>query len=333
MNRRTFISSVLSAILLSYQTRTLAVRELARPNKTGYISEPLFLEHHIAPNHPEKPDRLKFIQKAMERSGLLDKITPVGLKPDVGDWLKTLHTDAHIASIKKHTPAAHRVAEACVRACLAAVDKVATNELDNVFCATRPPGHHALNTGKEEGFCYYNHVAIAARYAQKQHGLERILIVDWDYHHGNATEAMFYDDPSVLYFSTHDLYAYPGTGDPAKKGRGAGLGYNINVALPCGTNDKMITDVFQNILLPAAEKFKPDLVLISAGFDSREHDLLGCFDITDAAYVTMTKIVMQIADKFANRRLVSVLEGGYNLKGISDAVVAHVTTLLNKTTS
>ena len=330
MNRRTFISSVLSTILLSYQTRLLAVDETKTLNKTGYISEPLFLDHHISPDHPEKPDRLKYIQNAMQDSGLLDQITSVSLKDDVGDWIKTLHTESHIASIKKNTPAAHRVAEACIRACLAAVDKVATNELNNVFCATRPPGHHAMNTGKEEGFCYYNHVAIAARYAQKKYGLKKILIVDWDYHHGNATEAMFYDDPSVLYFSTHDLHAYPGTGDPRKKGSGAGFGYNINVALPCGTNDKMIIDVYQNILLPAAEKFEPELVLVSAGFDSREHDLLGCFDITDVAYKSMTKTVMQIADKYANGRLISVLEGGYNLKGISDAVVTHVSTLLGK---
>ncbi len=330
MNRRTFISSTLSTILLSYQTRLLAVEETQTLNKTGYISEPLFLDHHISPDHPERPDRLKYIQKAMQDSGLLDQITTVSLKDDVGDWMKTLHTDAHIASIKKNTPAAHHVAEACVRACLAAVDKVATNELKNIFCATRPPGHHAMNTGKEEGFCYYNHVAIAARYAQKQYGLKKILIVDWDYHHGNATEAMFYDDPSVLYFSTHDLYAYPGTGDPSKKGSGAGLGYNINVALPCGTNDKMIIDVFQNILLPAAEVFEPDLVLVSAGFDSREHDLLGCFDISDDGYRAMTETVMEIADKYANGRLISVLEGGYNLKGISDAVVSHVSTMLAK---
>jgi len=328
MNRRAFISSVLSTFLLSYQSRLLAIDTSKTLNKTGYISEPLFLDHHISPDHPERPDRLKYIQKAMQDSGLLEKITKVSLKDDVGDWIKTLHTDAHIASIMKNTPAAHLVAEACVRACLAAVDKVAKDELNNVFCATRPPGHHALNTGKEEGFCYYNHVAIAARYAQKQYGLKKILIVDWDYHHGNATETMFYDDPSVLYFSTHDLYAYPGTGDPRKKGSGDGLGYNINVALPCGTNDKMIVDVFQNVLLPAAEKFEPDLVLVSAGFDSREHDLLGCFDITDIAYRAMTKIVMQIADNSANGRLISVLEGGYNLNGISDAVVSHVSTML-----
>jgi len=330
MKRRAFISKLLSTLLLSYQPRLVLSDNVKKLNKTGYINDPVFLQHHIAPGHPETPDRMKFIQNAMQESDIWSKIVQISLKPEIGDWLKTVHTEAHITSIQTNTPVSHRVAEACVRACLEAVDKVASNELNNVFCATRPPGHHALNTGKEEGFCYYNHVAVAARYAQKQYGLKKILIVDWDYHHGNATEAMFYDDPSVLYFSTHDLYAYPGTGDPGKKGSGAGLGYNINVALPCGTNDKMIIDVYQNILFPAAEKFEPDLVLVSAGFDSREHDLLGCFDITDVAYKEMTKIVMQIADKYANGRLISVLEGGYNLKGISDAVVTHVSTLLEK---
>ena len=334
MNRRAFISGVLSISLLSFQTRLNAVEKLNKTsilNKTGFVSDPVFLQHHIAPGHPESPVRMKHIHNAMKESGLWDQVIHISLKPDVRQWIKTVHTDEHIASIQKTTPVAHRVAEACVRACLAAVDQVATKKLDNAFCASRPPGHHALNTGREEGFCYYNTIAIAARYAQKEYGFKKILIVDWDYHHGNATEAMFYDDPSVLYFSTHDQFAYPGTGDPARKGRGKGLGYNINVHLPCGTNDEKIIDVYQNVLLPAAEKFKPDMVLVSAGFDSRENDLLGCLNLTDAGYVAMTKIVMQIADNYSEARLVSMLEGGYNLNGIAKAVVTHVKTLLNGT--
>ncbi|MCZ6802374.1 MAG: histone deacetylase [Proteobacteria bacterium] len=333
MNRRAFISGVLSTLVLLYQTRLSAVEKRNKMpilNKTGFVSAPVFLQHHIAPGHPETPERMKFIQNAMKESGLLDQLTQINLKPSVGQWLKTVHTEEHIVSIQKKSPIAHRVAVAAVRACLAAVDQVATKKLNNAFCATRPPGHHALNTGREEGFCYFNTIAIAARYAQEKYALKKILIVDWDYHHGNATEAMFYEDPSVLYFSTHDQFAYPGTGDPAKKGSGKGLGYNINVHLPCATSDQKMIDVYQNVLLPAAEKFKPDMVLISAGFDSREDDLLGCFDITDAAYVRMTKTVMHIANKYCDGRLVSMLEGGYNLKGISEGVVTHVSTLLGK---
>lgn len=299
-------------------------------NKTGFVSDPVFLQHHIAPGHPERPERMSFIQNAMKESGLMQQVKQINLKEDIGPWLKTVHTDAHIISIKKNARDAHHVAEACVRGCLAAVDHVAQKIVNNAFCATRPPGHHALNTGIEEGFCYYNTIAIAARYAQKEYGFKKILIVDWDYHHGNATEAMFYDDPSILYFSTHDQFAYPGTGDPAKKGSGEGLGFNINVHLPCGTDDKKMIDVYKNILLPAAEKFEPDMILISAGFDSREEDLLGCFEVTDAAYVTMTKIVMRIAQQYCDGRVVSLLEGGYNLQGIANAVTAHINTLLNE---
>ena len=221
MNRRSFISGLISSSLLLFQGRVSALNESNQRSllsKTGYVSDSVFLQHHIAPGHPETPERMKYIQNEMQVSGLIDQLVQISLKPEVEDWLKTVHTAQHIASIKKYTPIAHDVALACVRACLAAIDHVATAKIDNAFCATRPPGHHALNTGREEGFCYYNTIAIAARYAQQKYSFNKILIVDWDYHHGNATEAMFYDDPSVLYFSTHDQYAYPGTGDPSRKG-------------------------------------------------------------------------------------------------------------------
>ncbi len=334
MKRRAFISGILTALLLSFQSRLKAVevvKMVQKSNKTGLISDPVFLQHHIAPGHPETPERMKFIQNALKESGLLQQVSKIALKSDdVEEWIKILHTDAHMASIKKYLPDAHHVAEASVRGCLAAVDQVAQKNVNNAFCLTRPPGHHALNTGREEGFCYYNTIAIAARYAQKKYGFKKILIVDWDYHHGNATEAMFYDDPSVLCFSTHNQFDYPGTGDPAKKGIGKGLGYNINVHLPCGTDDQKMINVYKNILLPAAEKFEPDMILISAGFDSREDDLLGCFDVTDAAYITMTKMLMQIAEQYCDGRIVSLLEGGYYLQGIASAVTAHMKTLLDE---
>lgn len=333
MNRRTFISGVLSTLFALHQTRLSAAEKPNQSlslNKTGYVSDPVFLQHHIAPGHPESPDRMKFVHNIMQKSDIWENLIQFDLKAEVGEWLKTVHTDTHIATVKKNTPVAHEVAVAGVRACLAAVDQVVSKKMNNAFCATRPPGHHALNTGQEEGFCYYNNVAIAARYAQQEYGFKRILIIDWDYHHGNATEAMFYDDPSVLFFSTHDQFAYPGTGDPARKGTGKGLGYNINVHLPCGTNDKQVINAFNTELMPAAEKFKPDMALVSAGFDSRKDDLLGCMDITDAGFTTLTKMVMQIADKHCDGRLVSLLEGGYNLKGNADAVLAHVSTLLGK---
>lgn len=299
-------------------------------NKTGLVYDPIFLEHHIDVGHPETPDRMKFAINSLKESGVLELTHTINLKEgDVEQWIKELHTDAHIDSLKKYDPVAHKVAEACVRGCLAAVDKVVNKKLDNAFCLSRPPGHHALNTGQENGFCYYNTIAIAARYAQMEYSLKKIAIIDWDYHHGNATEAMFYDDPSVLFFSTHDYYAYPGTGDPARKGSGDGSGYNINVHLPCGTSDSQILDAYENICVPAVEKFEPDMIFISAGFDSRVNDPLGCFDVTDDGYVELTKMLMELADRQCEGRIVSLLEGGYNLHGIASAITAHVKTLLN----
>ena len=193
----------------------------------------------------------------------------------------------------------------------------------HAFVAARPPGHHARNDGREEGFCFYNNVAIAAKYLQKN-GFEKILIVDWDYHHGDGTEYFFYQDPSVLFFSTHDWNAYPGTGAPERQGVGEGYGFNINVHLPCGSGNIEIERAFTDILLPNAEKFKPDFVLISAGFDSREKDPLGCFIIDDFGFRRITQIVLEITNKFADGKILSILEGGYNPIGVASSAEAHI---------
>ena len=192
----------------------------------------------------------------------------------------------------------------------------------------RPPGHHAKNTGQEEGFCYYNHIAIAARYAQQHYDLKKVLIIDWDFHHGNGTEWAFYSDPSVLYFSTHDMFAYPGTGSPSRTGEGDGEGFNINVHLDCGATDDDIINAFQTKLLPAVEQFKPDLILISAGFDSRQDDLLGCHNISDQGFIKLTETVKILANKHCQGKIVSLLEGGYNLQGNASAVTAHINALM-----
>jgi len=263
----------------------------------------------------------------MKHSGLLSHLTQIQTRVDVLADLSRIHTAAHVHALKIEYGKSNDVALAVVAGILAATDEVCRGSLRNAFCVTRPPGHHARNTGKVEGFCFYNGVAVAARYAQEKYGLKKILIVDWDYHHGNGTEAFFYSDPSVLYFSTHDYFAYPGTGDPAKVGEGAGKGFNINVHLDCKSTDEDIIAAFNEKLLPAANRFKPDLILISAGFDSRQDDLLGCFDISDEGYRQLTKLIMQLADQYCDGRLVSVLEGGYNLDGLASAVKVHVETL------
>ena len=336
INRRKFIKSTGLFGLTTLTPLSVPIINAAEgkspmnsPENTAFIFDPLFYEHHISPDHPETPDRAKFFMMAMQESGLLDKLTSFPVMPDVRPWLGLVHTDEHIDSIRKSYPTAHKVASAAVGAALAAVDNIANGTIKNAFCATRPPGHHALNTGREEGFCYYSTAAIAAKYAQLNHGWKKVLIIDWDYHHGNSTMDAFYNDDKVLFFSTHDFYAYPGTGDPSLTGAGRGKGYTINVHLDCGSTDSDIIKAFEDHLLEAADKFEPDLVIVSAGFDSRKDDLLGCFDITDDGFRKLTEMVMQIADKYCEGRLVSVLEGGYNLQGNANALVAHVEALSN----
>ncbi len=326
MQRRQFISSGLAATMLLGASKWCLAKDTEA--KVGLVMDKVFLQHHISPDHPESPARYQAIVSAIDALEITNRLFMLALNIAPNNWLETVHSKQHIESIRENTPRAFLVASAGVAAALAGVDAISNKQVEYVFSASRPPGHHALNTGKEEGFCYFNNIAVAARYAQQKYGFKKILIVDWDYHHGNATEAMFYDDPSVLFFSTHDHYAYPGTGDPKRRGAGKGEGYNINVHLPCGANNKDIITAFERVLLPAAETFKPDFVMVSAGFDSRINDLLGCYLVDDEGFKTLTRIVKAIANQYCNGRLLSILEGGYNLKGNANAVVSHIQALL-----
>lgn len=295
--------------------------------RTAMVYDPRYRKHQIMPRHPESPARYEAITEALITADRLQRQPRLSPKADVTKWLTAVHSESHIRQIREQDNAAYQAALLATGGALAAVDAVMAGEADNVFCISRPPGHHATDTGREEGFCYFNHVAIAARYLQQHHNLHKILIIDWDYHHGNGTEWAFYDDPSVLVFSTHDANAYPGTGDPARRGEGDGAGFNINVHLPCGSDNDVIVRAFEDKLLPAAEAFEPEFVLISAGFDSRLDDRLGCFEITDTGFDRLTAIVKKLAHRYADDRLVSVLEGGYNTRGTAQAVVSHLKAL------
>ncbi len=302
----------------------------AAHRSTGLIYDPIYLKHFIAPQHPESPERLRAILRGLEQQRLWPRLQH--LRPQAGqtrELLRRVHGPAHVESIQQRYPRAHSAALYAAAGVNTALDQVCRGNWSNAFCAVRPPGHHAYRSGREEGFCYYNYVAAAVFHARRQHALRRILIVDWDYHHGNGTEAFFYSDPEVLFFSTHDLHAYPGTGSAERRGAGAGLGLNINVPLPCGTSDARMIQVFRQILLPAADRFAPELILLSAGFDSRASDLLGCFSVSDAGYAELTRMLLSLADRHCQGKLVSVLEGGYNLRGLSSAVCAHVRVLLS----
>jgi acetoin utilization deacetylase AcuC-like enzyme len=258
---------------------------------------------------------------------LSSHFTPIVPVADPYPAIAAVHTAAHIRSVRA-LPVTGEAAARAAGGALAAVDAVCRGELKNAFCAVRPPGHHAHDSGAEEGFCYYNNVAAAARYAQSAYGLSRICIIDWDYHHGNATEERFYSDPSVLFFSTHQWQAYPGTGNPARRGEGAGLGFTINVDLGPGATDKAMLDAWDRSFLAQAEAFAPELVLISAGFDSRKDDWLGDFRIGDDTFRRLTGMAKDLADRSAGGRVVSLLEGGYNPAGLAEAVAAHLEALL-----
>lgn len=300
--------------------------------RTGWVDDAGFDVPAFDARHPEQPRRVQAIRARVRADAALmarlQTLAPLQ-GAVVDEALARVHTAAHIDGIaRRHGPVIDRLARTGTGAALAAVQAVVAGRLANAFVASRPPGHHAANTGQEEGFCFNNHVAVAARHAQRALGLARVLIVDWDYHHGNGTEALFYGDDSVMYFSTFDADAYPQTTNAAgRRGEGAGLGHTHNHPLPRGAMDADVLAVYRQHLLPAAERFRPDLVLVSAGFDSREGDLLGRFAFTDEGYRQMTRLVAGIAERHARGRLVSVLEGGYQVEGLASAAHVHLQAL------
>lgn len=330
MKRREFMIGS-GGLALSFCTQSLQAEDNKNRTGTALIYHPDYLKHELGQGHPESPERLKAILKQLESSGLNKKLVHVKPDGDASIHIKKVHNDEHITALKDYQHIA--IAQLAVKGVLTGVDQVMSGKVRNAFCAVRPPGHHAVDGLHSEsrpayGFCFYSNVAIAARYAQEKYSLKKVLIVDWDYHHGNSTEWAFYEDPSVLFFSTHRLHAFPGTGQAEKRGKGKGLGYNINVPLRSGAEDKDIISAFEEKLLPTVKTFKPDLVLISAGFDSRKDDRLGNFKITDDGFIKLTQIMMDIAEKHCKSRLVSVLEGGYNLQGLALATDAHLKTML-----
>ena len=319
-----------------------ALHNRGAPTKTGFVYGDIYLRHETGAAHPEQPERLTAIVERLTRDGLLEKLTRIEPRPADERSLTTVHTPAHIAQLKqlyargdrfagtRDTPiseSSYTVAVAAVGGVLAAVDAVVAGEVRNAFCAVRPPGHHATRD-RAMGFCLLNNVAIAARYVQQKHTLKRVLIVDWDVHHGNGTQEAFYDDADVFYFSVHQYPFYPGTGSADERGTGPGEGLTLNVPLPAGSGDREFQQALTDKLLPAAQQFRPDFVLISAGFDAHENDLLGGMRVTTGGFAELTRIVTRLADEQCEGRIVSVLEGGYHLDSLAQCVEAHVRSLM-----
>ena len=328
------------------QQRATSGSGLGMKKITGILlEEDRFVKHDTGAGHPESSARYRAISKRFTESKLLEHDGIVRLKSrEAGDEeIERCHDPAHVALAREEIRGGRsllstgdtnvcadtlQVALHAVGATLNAVDAIYTGEVRNAFCAVRPPGHHATPSCGM-GFCVFNSAAIAARYAQKKHGAEKVAIIDWDVHHGNGTQDIFYEDPSVFYFSTHQSPWYPGTGAREETGAAKGRGTTMNAPLPAGTGMAQIGQAFEDRFLPAMEDFKPDLILISAGFDSRIDDPLGNFLLTDEDFATLTGMLTGLASRSAESRIVSVLEGGYNVDGLACACEAHVRALLN----
>jgi len=308
---------------------------------TAFLADPISKLHDTGYGHPEQPARWDAavrglgdhrITAAEPRSATPDELALCHAaeyirraKHDVESGYSTLSTGDTDISSNSWT-----VALRAVGTCLTAIDLVMRGEARNAFCIVRPPGHHA-GPGRGMGFCLFNNVAIAARYAQKQYGVDRVAIADWDVHHGNGTQDIFYADPSVFFFSTHQSPWYPGTGDADETGAGDAKGTKLNRPFAAGAGRDEILSAFSVDFGGAMRDYRPSLLLISAGFDSRSGDPLGRFRLKDPDFADLTALILEIADKHARGRVVSVLEGGYNLSGLTQAVHAHAQTLLSAT--
>lgn len=304
---------------------------------TLYYSHPDFLFHETGTGHPECPDRLRSITKALqapEFSTLIRMLAPLGTEQQIRLIHPLFHIEAILAAIPKQgeyyldhdtvlSPGSKEAAFRAVGAVCDAIDNVLMGKANNAFCAVRPPGHHA-EPDLAMGFCLFNNVAIAAEYARRHYHLERIAIVDFDVHHGNGTQAAFYNQPNVLYASSHEMPNYPGTGYPAE----TGVGNIVNVPLAAGDTGIEFRKKYSSIILPALRNFKPELLLVSAGFDAHKDDPLSSIKLVEDDFRWLTQELMHIADSYCHGRIISTLEGGYNLKALATSVAVHVKTLL-----
>jgi acetoin utilization deacetylase AcuC-like enzyme len=304
---------------------------------TLLIHHPVFARHLVPFGHPERPERIEAVEAVLAEPRFDALLRRQATMTDT-ETLELCHPKSHLEALRHASPSEGLVrldadtimspktleaALIAVGGACDAVDAVLAGEARNAFCAMRPPGHHAEPT-VAMGFCYFNQAAIAARHAQRKHGIERVAIVDFDVHHGNGTQAIFWDDPTVLYASTHQMPLYPGTGAASETGAG-----NIfNAPLPPGAGGKAFRAAFEDIILPALDHFAPELLILSAGFDAHARDPLGGLELTEADFAWVTKMLVDRAEANFGGRIVSVLEGGYDLKALAQSVAAHVEALM-----
>jgi acetoin utilization deacetylase AcuC-like enzyme len=306
-----------------------------------FIYDPIFLKHDTGV-HPENPGRVEAILHFVEADeDLSKKLIQKSPRPASEEDITRCHRQELIDHIRtacergetfldsdtRISPESFEVARLAAGAGIVAVDAAMSSDGGRAFALVRPPGHHATMT-TAMGFCLFNNAAIAARYAQAKYAVERVLIIDWDVHHGNGTQEIFWVDPTVFYFSTHQYPFYPGTGSRDERGGGKGEGFTLNIPLPARTSAHDHRQAFSDALRDIQSRFVPDLTIISAGFDSRRGDLIGGLMLEDSDFSEMTKDVLRIAEKYGSGRLVALLEGGYNLNLLGGSVRAHLSALV-----
>ena len=305
-------------------------------NRTGIVKDSRYMDHVMDPGHPESPERLRVIYMMLEEpemKGILQEVKP---RPATHEELERVHALAYISQVAQTAGKPYyrldmdtsTCAKSYETALLAAggllelITEVMEGRLNNGFALVRPPGHHA-ERDRAMGFCLFNNVAIGAKYVIKQYGLERVLIVDWDVHHGNGTQNSFYDDPKVLYISTHRYgFFYPGTGSAREIGKGKGTGFTVNIPLSTRMGDAEYGNIFEKLIKPIALEYHPQLILVSAGFDIHYDDPLGGMGVTEKGFSRMTQILMEVAEASAQSKLVITLEGGYDVSGQGRSVKA-----------
>jgi len=307
----------------------------------AFVYHPECLAHRNGPGHPERPERVTAIRDHLEACGLLSRLLVVEPSPCPVDRLTRVHRPAYVEAIRQACAGAPAqldpdtavsvgswdAALLSAGGALAACDAVVSGRASAAFVATRPPGHHA-EADRAMGFCLFNNVAVAARYLQDEHRLGRIFILDWDVHHGNGTQHLFEEDDTVFYFSVHQFPFYPWTGAANEQGRGRGRGFTRNVPLPAGSGDARYLEVFRGVLVPALERFGPEAILISCGFDAHRADPLAGMNLTEAGYGAMTELVREAAERLCGGRIVSLLEGGYDLRALGRSAESHIRALL-----
>lgn len=306
---------------------------------TLVVTHPAGLNHLTPPGHPERPDRLRAVERALEDERF-QVLTREEAPAATLETIALCHPPRFIEQIRDANPAQGLVHldadtamspgtfEAVLRAvggATMAADEVMAGKVDNAFCAARPPGHHAETT-RAMGFCFFNIAAITARHVQKRHGVERVAVVDFDVHHGNGTQQIFWSDPTVMYCSTHEMPLYPGTGAPSERGEHNTI---VNAPLRAGDGGDRFRQAFETVILPRAAAFRPDFLVISAGFDAHMRDPLANLNLLEPDFAWATRKLMEIADGSASGRMVSVMEGGYDLQGLAGSAAAHVGALMH----